>query len=59
MKGDREISLNAGMDDHLGKPIHPRELRAVLARWGKTAAGDVCTSVPGAILAVHPNPSGC
>jgi signal transduction histidine kinase/CheY-like chemotaxis protein len=33
MKGDREICLNAGMDDYIGKPIHPQELFAVLARW--------------------------
>jgi signal transduction histidine kinase/DNA-binding response OmpR family regulator len=35
MKGDREICLQAGMDDYLGKPIRPRELAAVLERWGK------------------------
>jgi two-component system, sensor histidine kinase and response regulator len=34
MKGDRENCLKAGMDDYIGKPIHPRELRAVLERWG-------------------------
>jgi CheY-like chemotaxis protein len=35
MKGDREICLQAGMDDYLGKPIQIRELIAVLERWGK------------------------
>jgi signal transduction histidine kinase/DNA-binding response OmpR family regulator len=35
MKGDREICLQAGMDDYLGKPIRPLELAAVLERWGK------------------------
>jgi len=35
MKGDREICLQAGMDDYLGKPIHLRELTAVLERWGR------------------------
>ena len=34
MKGDREICLSAGMDDYIGKPIHPQELLAALARWG-------------------------
>ncbi len=32
MKGDREICLEAGMDDYLGKPIHPMELTAVIER---------------------------
>ena len=34
MKGDREVCLTSGMDDYLGKPIHPQELAAVLERWG-------------------------
>jgi two-component system, sensor histidine kinase and response regulator len=33
MKGDREICLDAGMDDYLGKPIHLKELLAMLDRW--------------------------
>ena len=35
MKGDREVCLQAGMDDYLGKPIHRQELASVLERWGK------------------------
>jgi CheY-like chemotaxis protein len=35
MKGDRELCLQAGMDDYLGKPIRPHELAAVLERWGR------------------------
>ena len=38
MKGDRETCLKAGMDDYLGKPIHPMELVAVIERWGRPAA---------------------
>lgn len=43
MKGDREICLKAGMDDYLGKPIHPLELAAVLERWGKRRSNPVHT----------------
>lgn len=30
---DRRACLEAGMDDHLVKPLEPEQLRAVLARW--------------------------
>jgi len=33
MKGDRDASLAAGMDDHLAKPFSLEMLRAVLRRW--------------------------
>jgi PAS domain S-box-containing protein len=33
MSGDRERSLDAGMNDHLTKPINPDTLSAVLSRW--------------------------
>jgi two-component system sensor histidine kinase/response regulator len=33
MKGDRERCIAAGMDDYLAKPLRPKELDAVLARW--------------------------
>ncbi|MBF0148298.1 MAG: response regulator, partial [Magnetococcales bacterium] len=33
MAGDREQCLDAGMNDHVAKPIDPRELFATLARW--------------------------
>ena len=33
MTGDRERSLNAGMNDHLTKPINPDALYAALLQW--------------------------
>jgi len=33
MNGDRERSLNAGMNDHITKPIDPNRLTAALIRW--------------------------
>jgi PAS domain S-box-containing protein len=33
MSGDRERSLNAGMNDHLTKPINPKTLTEALTRW--------------------------
>jgi two-component system sensor histidine kinase/response regulator len=33
MRGDRERSLDAGMNDHLTKPINPDSLSAMLCRW--------------------------
>ena len=33
LQGDREKVLEAGMDDHLSKPIRPEELDRVLKRW--------------------------
>ena len=30
---DRKLCLEAGMDDHLVKPLEPERLRAALARW--------------------------
>src|ERR1035437_3025306 len=58
MKGDREICLEARMDDYLGKPIHPQELLAVLERWckteveeGETALGRSCCGPPAGRIA--------
>ncbi len=33
MSGDRERSLEAGMNDHVTKPIHPNRLTDALLRW--------------------------
>ncbi len=39
MEGDREMCLKAGMDDYVAKPISPKTLAQVLARWLPATAG--------------------
>jgi signal transduction histidine kinase/CheY-like chemotaxis protein len=47
MAGDRERSLEAGMNDHLTKPIDPPRLYATLAHWLPHWLGDLpAESVP-------------
>lgn len=33
LKGDREKCINAGMDDYIAKPIHPKKLCDVIEKW--------------------------
>jgi CheY-like chemotaxis protein len=33
MEGDRQLCLDAGMDDYVSKPIEPEELEAAIGRW--------------------------
>lgn len=33
MSGDKEKCLEAGMDDHIGKPLEPKSLFATLIKW--------------------------
>ncbi|MGH6831784.1 MAG: response regulator, partial [Methyloceanibacter sp.] len=40
MASDRILCLEAGMDDHIAKPIDPDQLFGVLLRWIKRAEGD-------------------
>lgn len=36
LKGDRELCLEAGMDDYLTKPLQPAQLRAMLSKFLRT-----------------------
>ena len=38
MKGDREKALNAGMNDHIAKPINPDVMFMTMAKWIKPSA---------------------
>jgi PAS domain S-box-containing protein len=40
MKDDRDRCLEAGMDDHLPKPVKPGPLRELLTRWLVNGAGE-------------------
>jgi CheY-like chemotaxis protein len=41
MPEDREICINAGMDDYLGKPIKLSEIISVLEKWYKEAPANL------------------
>jgi len=40
MASDREVCLEAGMNDHIAKPIDPDQLFSVLLRWIRRTDGD-------------------
>ena len=44
MAGDRERCIDAGMNDHVGKPIDVNELFSTLARWLKPSTGAAVAS---------------
>lgn len=33
MKGDKEMCLNAGMDDYIAKPVDAQKLYALMGKW--------------------------
>ncbi|MBF0109977.1 MAG: response regulator [Magnetococcales bacterium] len=48
MTGDREKCLDAGMNDHVAKPVMPRELYGALRQWiGNRPLLEPATSLPG------------
>ena len=38
LEGDRQICIDAGMDDFLAKPLNPDALRSVLARYAASGS---------------------
>jgi PAS domain S-box-containing protein len=46
MEGDRQLCLDAGMDDYVSKPIDPEELEAAIMRW----TGDIPVFEPSRAL---------
>ncbi len=47
MAGDRDIALNAGMNDYLTKPLRTADLVDALARWIAEPAGEETVSPVG------------
>ena len=48
MDGDRQRCLDAGMNDHIPKPVEPEDLWKALLKWiGAPHVPDENTSIPG------------
>ena len=55
---DRDLCLNAGMDDYLAKPFNMQQLRGVLNRWLPKKDLHAADSSPVASVAVPPKEEG-
>ena len=58
MSRDRQRCLEAGMNDHIGKPIDPGTLIATLHTWLKRAPRPAAATPAPATLAAAPAPAG-
>ena len=52
IKGERERSLQAGMDDYLSKPIDTERLRAALAKWVQPEQKAIDSSLTNAAVSI-------
>ncbi len=57
MQGDRERCIEAGMDDHVAKPVRPDHLRAALLRWSRPQTPVVSLPAVPAVPTVPPVPT--
>ncbi|OPX55881.1 PAS domain S-box-containing protein [Oceanospirillum multiglobuliferum] len=46
MSGDKELSLESGMNDHISKPVDPEHLNRVLLHWIKPRSTSACSDNP-------------
>ncbi|MBF0562878.1 MAG: response regulator, partial [Alphaproteobacteria bacterium] len=53
MAGDREKVMEAGMNDHIAKPLNVAEMFNTLAKWIKPKAGAAATEGAGKITSVR------
>jgi signal transduction histidine kinase/DNA-binding response OmpR family regulator/HPt (histidine-containing phosphotransfer) domain-containing protein len=56
LAGDREICIDAGMDDYIAKPVDRRRLSATLGKWSAAIASQPGASQPGAPASAAPAP---
>jgi DNA-binding response OmpR family regulator len=57
MSGDREMSIAAGMNDHVNKPINLQELYQALLKWVKPRPGALAAATAAAAAAPAGKPS--